>query len=253
MAMVSRPRSAAVHLQELSGEDDDEDGESLSTGKTKEEKGTLVLEPRHEARSARSELQLRELDADDDADCAEKDTDAAAGEEGEESKGSGDSSPVEDKPSSGPPPPRESDRSGGEVEQSQGGTPAQQPPPDYLARGNDPRSLPLPVGCFAAGWLTKRGHVRQNWKRRWFEVRGSVVTYSKGPGMAPLNTVDLVEGKTYPAEWVGRRHCIALQQRPQPFTYEEGYILFVDFDDAEHAYKWRLIFDIAVGVRVHVD
>jgi hypothetical protein len=28
------------------------------------------------------------------------------------------------------------------------------------------------------GWLVKQGNVRTNWKRRWFELRGSVLTYS---------------------------------------------------------------------------
>lgn len=28
-----------------------------------------------------------------------------------------------------------------------------------------------------SGWVVKRGHIRKNWKRRWFELRGTELTY----------------------------------------------------------------------------
>jgi hypothetical protein len=32
------------------------------------------------------------------------------------------------------------------------------------------------------GWLTKRGHVVKNWKRRWFVLNDDMLRYYKSPG-----------------------------------------------------------------------
>ncbi|KAK2949960.1 hypothetical protein BLNAU_15103 [Blattamonas nauphoetae] len=42
------------------------------------------------------------------------------------------------------------------------------------------------------GWLTKQGHVRKNWKRRWFSLRENTLFYSEKPTSAKeLGTIAL--------------------------------------------------------------
>jgi hypothetical protein len=42
-----------------------------------------------------------------------------------------------------------------------------------------------------SGWMTKRGHIRQNWLARWFTVNGTIVEYAATPGQAIRGTLDM--------------------------------------------------------------
>mmetsp|Transcript_32534 Transcript_32534/g.98079 ORF Transcript_32534/g.98079 Transcript_32534/m.98079 type:complete len:307 (-) Transcript_32534:30-950(-) len=49
-----------------------------------------------------------------------------------------------------------------------------------------------PKSIIFEGFLTKQGHVRRNWKLRWFELRGHSLSYFKNVGDAqPKGTIDL--------------------------------------------------------------
>lgn len=50
-----------------------------------------------------------------------------------------------------------------------------------------------PDGVIRSGWMTKRGRVRKNWKRRWFVLRadGTLTYYASEASKAPLGSLNL--------------------------------------------------------------
>lgn len=40
-----------------------------------------------------------------------------------------------------------------------------------------------------SGWLLKRSKMSRQWKKKWFELKGSTVFYGSGPGVSALSSV----------------------------------------------------------------
>ncbi|KAK2946509.1 putative PH domain containing protein [Blattamonas nauphoetae] len=54
------------------------------------------------------------------------------------------------------------------------------------------------------GWLTKQGHFRKNWKRRWFTLQGNTLHYSEKPNSPKeLGTISLKGTSIKSGESVG--------------------------------------------------
>jgi len=58
-------------------------------------------------------------------------------------------------------------------------------PPTTPPRSSSPNSI------IKEGFLTKKGHLRRNWKTRWFVLQPGSLSYSKGPGTSAKRTIIL--------------------------------------------------------------
>eukprot|EP01090_Pellita_catalonica_P009091 TRINITY_DN20158_c0_g1_i1.p1 TRINITY_DN20158_c0_g1~~TRINITY_DN20158_c0_g1_i1.p1 ORF type:complete len:353 (+),score=48.47 TRINITY_DN20158_c0_g1_i1:29-1060(+) len=90
----------------------------------------------------------------------------------------------------------------------------------------DIHALPL-----YSGHLYKKGNVRKAWKRRWFELEGSCITYhKKSTGSAALGSIliseDTIVNNIEPVD--GKLHCFVIKQKGRDYilSAENGKIVF---------------------------
>ncbi|KAA6391722.1 MAG: hypothetical protein EZS28_012749 [Streblomastix strix] len=58
------------------------------------------------------------------------------------------------------------------------------------------------------GWLTKQGHIRKNWKRRWFSLRGNQLFYYAKPEITKESgIIPLAQAKVEDADSVTQKSC----------------------------------------------
>jgi hypothetical protein len=79
------------------------------------------------------------------------------------------------------------------------------------------------------GWMTKRGHIRQNWLARWFTVNGTTVQYAATPGSAIRGTLDMRQCEVVRASTDPARHAFEMEVVMPGRTY-----LFRTQSDSEY-------------------
>ena len=67
--------------------------------------------------------------------------------------------------------------------------------------------------------MTKQGHVRKNWKRRWFVLTKANITYMEAPGAPPKGRIPLDNVTiSLDTDAIGREHCFGLfHQERKPY------------------------------------
>ena len=80
-----------------------------------------------------------------------------------------------------------------------------------LAGVNSAPDVEFQQGALKQGYLTKQGHVRKNWKRRWFVLTRRQITYHVAPG-APAKGIIPLDNVTISLDTSanGREHCFGL-------------------------------------------
>lgn len=98
--------------------------------------------------------------------------------------------------------------------------------------GYSPKPMELPS---REGWMTKKGDVVKNWKRRWFKLNGSMMFYYKKQQDAiPAGYVCLAESTRHP-------DCLAEQQPDRPFCFmvsTPNRDYYISPDTGDDMYDW---------------
>lgn len=74
-----------------------------------------------------------------------------------------------------------------------------------------------PAGSAMAGYFIKEGHVRKTWKRRWFVLKGSTVTYYKteqdkgARGKIKLKKARVYVTTRHTGKVYGERECVVIE------------------------------------------
>ena len=89
----------------------------------------------------------------------------------------------------------------------------------WLSPDHDPSFVPSAnASAMHTGWLWKQGHLRKNWKLRWFVLKSQFLFYFKNKqSFQPLGAIPL---RSCVVEWSKlKEHCVKLEPDPkcQPF------------------------------------
>jgi len=105
---------------------------------------------------------------------------------------------------------------------------------EYVADAKHEAKEGVPV---KEGWLTKKGNVVKNWKRRWFIMRGTVLSYYKkqkdsfSAGEIMLKDSSHTECLADPLE--GKTFCFSINTPTREF--------FISADSAKDMFDWVLL------------
>lgn len=102
-----------------------------------------------------------------------------------------------------------------------------------------------PVAC--AGYLTKQGHKRKSWKKRYFVLRGSTMTYfsdydTANASSKPIAQVNVGEVQSWSGEPFG---FIFITTAPAPVKY------YVYADNDRDRQKWIMALDQATTAKIY--
>lgn len=90
------------------------------------------------------------------------------------------------------------------------------------------------------GWLTKEGQWRKNWKRRWFALRSTTLTYYDDPdSKKPKGVIPLDSCAVQPSPRKDVKYCLEL--------LAEGRKLFIQADTEAVAREWVLALNKAIS------
>lgn len=90
------------------------------------------------------------------------------------------------------------------------------------------------------GWLTKEGQWRKNWKRRWFSLRSTTLTYYDDPdSKKPKGVIPLDSCAVQPSPRKDVKYCLEL--------LAEGRKLFIQADTEAVAREWVLALNKAIS------
>lgn len=91
-------------------------------------------------------------------------------------------------------------------------------------------------GAEISGWMMKKGHVRRNWKERFFILKGNTISYYEKPPKndkaEPLGKIPLHNGN------IGK-----MRQLLDGLGKASGYLFFVAFEIPDSNREWYFISD----------